>query len=276
MTEIAKSIQLQINDFAVLFQWTQSLATQECANDILFGKSLLKFFIYITWNKNSSAALVKYLCTDVVHYFGQNEYSNDEIDSTFFNFLSDSNCTQIMQLIIDEQKNILSLFEWLLSYKSNFNDTQIITTFYKQINCLMQSINLLLQSDIPIGIHQENLIRILIKFYQFMITLCKHINGRDNLIDCEEKFLKQLVDFNAKKIQNLLQKLITSIQNIKPNDKKNKDGSKKSNKPSTSSNTHDMTTTKIIKCTKQIPQLVYVIEDYEQQLKILDRKFKNV
>ena len=33
MTDIANTIQIQINDYSVLFQWTQTLATQEYASN---------------------------------------------------------------------------------------------------------------------------------------------------------------------------------------------------------------------------------------------------
>jgi hypothetical protein len=38
----------------------------------MFIKSTFKFFIFITWHKNSSAALMKYVCQDLVHLYGMN------------------------------------------------------------------------------------------------------------------------------------------------------------------------------------------------------------
>lgn len=81
------STNLNKNDLDVLFSWCQSLASVKsnglldylfncfsffnlslsCSSftslldDILFVKALLRYFIFVTWHKNSSAALMKYV-----------------------------------------------------------------------------------------------------------------------------------------------------------------------------------------------------------------------
>lgn len=196
-----KTIQIQMNDYHVLFQWTQTLATQEFASieikfitistkktyfnyhyhfskldDFLFSRSLLKFFIFITWSKNSSAALMKYACTDIVRFF-DTYIPDQEIGSAIFNFLSEKNSQFILNVIFDELTNITNSFEWLLSYKAKFEVAAEISNFYKQIMCVMQSLHSLIISNLPpTGQVQENLIKLIIKFYNFMISLSKHVS----------------------------------------------------------------------------------------------------
>ena len=174
MVDIANYVPIQMNDYGVLFQWTQGLSSQDSALDVVFGKHLLQFFIFVTWNKNSSSALMKYLCNDVVNYFGLTDRSQ-EIEASVFNFFADDTSANILKIVFDEQANILSSFEWFISYKSKFDNVQEITTFYKQINCFMQSINSLLLADLPPGPIQESLMRVLIKFFNFMIALSKYV-----------------------------------------------------------------------------------------------------
>lgn len=74
---------LSKNDLEALFAWCQNLAamksnrktihfkeiidyitlTSSNLDDPAFVKSLFKYFTFVTWNKNSSAALIKYICS---------------------------------------------------------------------------------------------------------------------------------------------------------------------------------------------------------------------
>lgn len=118
---------------------------------------------------------MKYLCNDVVNYYGLIDRTQ-EIDTAVFNFLADDTAPHILKMVFDEQANILDSFEWFILYKPQFGNLNEITTFYKQINCFMQSLNSLLLADLPPGPIQENLMRVLIKFFNFMISLCKYVS----------------------------------------------------------------------------------------------------
>ena len=118
---------------------------------------------------------MKYLCTDVVHFF--HTYNKDhEVEPAVFNFLSDKNSTIILNIIFEEESNILTSFEWFLSYKAKFENSQETVAFYKQILCLMQSLNSLIVANLPVGQPHENLIRVIVKFYNFMISMSKHVS----------------------------------------------------------------------------------------------------
>ncbi len=140
----------------------------------MFSKALLKFFIFVTWNKNSSAVLLKHLCNDVVHYF--DSYDTEyQLEPAIFNFLSDKSASIILNIIFEEEANILNSFEWFLSYKPKFETSHEASSFYKQVLSLMNSLHSLIVASLPLG-SQENLIRVIIRFYNFMISLSKHVN----------------------------------------------------------------------------------------------------
>ena len=118
---------------------------------------------------------MKYLCTDVVHFY--DTYNPEyEVEPAVFNFLSEKNSASILSIIFEEESNILNSYEWFLSYKSKFENNKEIGPFYKQVLGLMNSLNSLIVANLPVGQPQENLIRIIIKFYNFMISLSKHVN----------------------------------------------------------------------------------------------------
>ena len=122
---------------------------------------------------------MKYLCTDIVHFF--DTYNQDhEVEPAVFNFLSEKNSSIILNMVFEEEANILNSFEWFLSYKAKFENSQETIAFYKQILGLMQSLNYLIVANLPVGPAHENLIRVIVKFYNFMISMCKHVSIFDS------------------------------------------------------------------------------------------------
>lgn len=85
--------------------------------------------------------------------------------------------------------------------------------------------------------------------------------------------MKRAVDFTAVQMQNPLTYFIRSIQNAKSGISKEKDGKKAKDK--TKENVDANSSGKALKCSKMIPNLVYQYEQYEQQLKLLNKHFKN-
>ena len=74
-------------------------------------------------------------------------------------------------------------------------------------------------------------------------------------------------------MQNPLTYFIRSIQNAKSAGTKEKDAKK--NKDKTKDTSDSNSSGKVLKCNKMIPNLVYQYEQYEQQLKLLNKHFKN-
>ena len=88
--------------------------------------------------------------------------------------MSEKTSNIILNIIFEEEANILNSFEWFLSYKPKFESNQAAVLFYKQVISLMNSLHSLIVSNLPVGV-QENLIRAIIRFYNFMISLSKHV-----------------------------------------------------------------------------------------------------
>ena len=178
MLDISSSITLNLNDYGNLFKWTQTLATEKEISDQIFLKSLFKFFTFITWNKNSSATLMKYLCQDLMHVYGiYRDFSSYVADLStsdkFFNCITDESGQSMISVICDELANQLALLEWFISFKS---DQSSIITFYKQLNCILECLKILLIIKLPSNSPHEIIIRILSKFYNFMISFCKSVS----------------------------------------------------------------------------------------------------
>ncbi|CAF0898848.1 unnamed protein product [Brachionus calyciflorus] len=274
MLDISSSITLNLNDYGNLFKWTQTLATEKEISDQIFLKSLFKFFTFITWNKNSSATLMKYLCQDLMHVYGiYRDFSSYVADLStsdkFFNCITDESGQSMISVICDELANQLALLEWFISFKS---DQSSIITFYKQLNCILECLKILLIIKLPSNSPHEIIIRILSKFYNFMISFCKSIPNR-HVSEEEESLLKRAVDFTAIQMQNPLTCFIRSIQNTKSTTSKDK-GDKKA-KEKGKETVENSGSVRGLKCSKMIPNLVYLYEQYEQQLKLLNKHFKN-
>lgn len=181
--------------------------------------------------------------------------------------LTNENATQIVQVMNEEIVNILSQMDWFITFKQDYGS---MNQLYKQLNSVLECFTFLLKIDTRSGsFSQEQLIKILCKFYGFMITLCKNVTARSGVTEDEIKLLKSVVDVTAVKMQNSLNQFIRHIQNAKSSASKEKDKKQKGKDDAGSSST------KVLKCAKMIPNLVYQVEQYEQQLKMLSKHFKN-
>jgi hypothetical protein len=256
--------------------------TVKCINfitdDPVLVKTLAKFFIFITWHKNSSGALMKYICQDLVFIFqvcrdGETDSSN--LNEQVFNCLTYDNINLLMSAIFDELSNIIDLCDWFISFKTD-HDSMI--HFYKQFNTLLESIKCLLAIDLETNSPQESVLRLLTRFYSFMITLCKSIGNREIRPD-EEILFKAIIDYTALKFQKPLNQFIKLIQNAKSSIGKEKsDKSEKNGADEKSKKAKDdgqSKANKLIKCGKMIPNLVYLVGQYEHQLKLLNKHFEN-
>lgn len=176
-----------MKDYGVLFKWTQAMANERGVRDQIFIKSLLKYFIYITWNKNSSATLMKYLCQELIHVYGINHLFKSYIEDlssieTIFGCVSDETSSSMIGVICDELSSQMSILEWFISFKT---DKTSILSFYKQLNCVLECIKILLIIDLPPNSPHDILIKFLSKFYNFMIAFCKSVSYlfKVNLMD---------------------------------------------------------------------------------------------
>ena len=275
MHEIGLNLSLEKSDYANLFKWTQTQFSGEKLDDPVLVKTLTKFFIFITWHKNSSSALMKYICQDLVFIFQvsrANETDSSNLNEQVFNCLTQDNVTLLLGAVFEELMSIMDLCEWFITFKTDFGS---MSHFYKQFNTLLESIKCLILIDLETNSPQEFVLRLLARFYSFMITFCKSVGNR--VIHAEEESLfKAIIDFTALKFQKPINKFISLIQNSRSTlgkEKGEKAGAEEKNKK-----TKDESQTKankLIKCGKMIPNLVYLVNSYEQQLKCLNKHFEN-
>jgi hypothetical protein len=88
--------------------------------------------------------------------------------------------------------------------------------------------------------------------------------------------LKTVVDFTGAKLQKPLNQFIRAIQNAKSSiTTAGKDG-KKDGKGKENNGNEGLTVSKVLRCARMVPNLVFLIEQYEQQLKLLNKHFTNV
>ncbi len=216
---------------------------------------------------------MKYICHDLVFIFQVSK----ESDSTsaaeqVFNCLTQDNVSQLVAAVYEELTNIIDLSDWFISFKSDYGS---MIHLYKQIHTLIDSIKCLLNIDLQINTHQEPLIRLLTKFYNFMIAFCKSLANREINVE-EENLFKVIVDFTAVKFQKPLSQFIKLIQNAKSSIVKEKsDKGSVEEKSKKQKEEGQAVANKLIKCGKMIPNLVYLVEQYEQQLKLLNKHFKD-
>ena len=103
-----------------------------------------------------------------------------------------------------------------------------------------------------------------------MIAYCKSVLNRE--INSEEDAqIKLCVDFTAKKLQRPLNQFIRLIQNAKSSAAEKGKGEKGGGEKGKKQKDDNMSSTKLIKYARMIPNLVYSIEQYEQQLKLLNK-----
>ena len=244
-------------------------------DDPILVKTLAKFFIFITWHKNSSGALMKYICQDLVFIFQvsrESEVDSSNLNEQVFNCLTHDNVNLLMSAIFEELSSILDLCEWFISFKTDYNS---MVHFYKQFNTLLESIKCLLVIDIETKSPQEPVLKLMTRFYNFMIVFCKTIGNREIKPE-EETVFKAVIDFTALKFQSALNQFIKLIQNAKSSIAKEKgDKGEKDEKNKKAKDDGQSKSNKLIKCGKMIPNLVYLVGQYEHQLKLLNKHFGN-
>jgi hypothetical protein len=147
--------------------------------------------------------------------------------------------------ICEELTSAIVLFEWFIAFKS---DSDFMAPLYKQLGYMLDSIRFLLIADLPLGTCQELLLKLLAKFYAFMITLCKNVRNiflissnlsvienffklfkiaSRNIKENEQKLLKNTVDITVKQFQKPINHLIRLVQNAKSSLLKEKEAEKK-------------------------------------------------
>ena len=219
---------------------------------------------------------MKYICQDLVYIFQVSKESAADASNSneqVFNCLTQDNVSQLIVAVYEELTNIIDLSEWYISFKSDY---QSMFHLYKQLNTLLEAIKCLISIELETHTQQEPLIRLLTKFYNFMIIFCKSLTNRE-LNTEEEGLFKTIVDFTALKFQKPLNQFIKLIQNAKSaaaiKEKADKGGGE--DKTKKQKDDAQATSNKLIKCGKMIPNLVYIVEQYEQQLKALNKHFKD-
>jgi hypothetical protein len=272
MHDIGLSLSLEKSDYANLFKWTQTTFSGEKIEDPVLLKTLINFFIFITWHKNSSVALMKYISHDLTLIYQVSPNQDETCNEQVFNCLARDNISLMMFSVYEELTNIIELCEWFISFKADYSS---MCNFYKQFNTLTESIKCLLIIDVETKAPQEAVLRIFTRFYGFMIVFCKSIGSRQ-ISSEEESSFKSLVDLTAENYQKPISQFIKLIQNASSSAiKENGKGKAKEDKSKKFKQEEQSNANKLIKCAKMIPNLVYLIEQYEQQLKVLNKHFNN-
>lgn len=102
----------------------------------------------------------------------QSNLSETAEDQTF-NIYSHDNMQVILNIVFEELNAQIELFEWLLKFKSDANSTKLLT---KQAVFVLDSLQCLLDLDAPAGAIEEQLLRTLSKFYNFMIAFSRSVS----------------------------------------------------------------------------------------------------
>ena len=216
---------------------------------------------------------MKYICQDLVFLFGTPRDSGADAPATeqVFSCMTQENVSLLIGCVYEELQHIFVVFEWFITFKSDFNS---MTHFYKQLSPVLESIKCLLLVELQKNFSPEPLIKLLVKFYNFMIAYCKSVLNRE--INSEEDAqIKLCVDFTAKKLQRPLNQFIRLIQNAKSSAAEKGKGEKGGGEKGKKQKDDNMSSTKLIKYARMIPNLVYSIEQYYQQLKLLNKHIKD-
>ena len=203
-------------DLGVLFKWVQTALTNEVNNEPALVKLFVKFFIAITWKKNSSAALMKYICKDIVCLLGSGGSADTTVGadtSVAFACLNGEHVTLLTAIVCEEITSLFADFEWFMAFKAA--DVAALGQLHKQLLFVLESLRCLLATiDMQSGASQELLVRLFTKFYAFMNVFCKSVAARPVApASDDEKCLKTIVDFTARRMQKPLEQFIRSVQN---------------------------------------------------------------
>lgn len=269
-----------------VFEWVRNLCKEQTVDDISTAKLLLSTLLAMNQKLSGNMTLLRDLSQDIHSKIGDIDQEVDLEESTHFGLISQRIAAPTaLLLILQNLENELGDTEWAINRLKDYRDGQKLGDDLTQredsekmicvrLGIMINAFHELVQSSIPVGVCIEALFKQVTKLYgtltlltRFYLAMYSQGNG------CLSSRYEKLIKLSGTNLTSYCYSMVTYVQTCE-NDKHQQaaDKAKKNKKKMDVAVQADKL--RVLKQSKNIPNLIFAIEQYEKYLIQLSKKSK--
>ncbi|XP_037538637.1 Fanconi anemia group I protein isoform X2 [Nematolebias whitei] len=284
LTVLSRQLQPSSKQFEQMITWTVKICKETSFEDSAFSKGLLSLFFSLHVLYKSPASLLLELCQDIHSQLGDIDQDVEVEKRSHFAVVNMKTATTATLLVLSQVDKVLDEVDWLIARKKNqtsdksgsAEDSQapgqqdpVEKAVTLQLGTLLTALNELVQTALQLGTCTLTLLRELSRTYTTLTTLVKYyIQMCSNQHAALPARFEKLVKLSGAHLTPQCYSFITYAQNGEFGGGSDEKKKKKRNE------VNSVASTKLLRETKAIPNLIFSIEQYEKYLITLSKKSK--
>ncbi|KAM9311358.1 Fanconi anemia group I protein [Gastrophryne carolinensis] len=271
--------------YVQMLSWVVKICKETSFEDVQFCKSVMTLLFSMHALFKSPVSLLRELCQDIHGHLGDIDQDIEVEKQSHFRIVSVKTAAPtVTLLVLGQAAKVLDEVEWLIlklkmqtgsENKCGDSSTQaanpsepIEKAIILQLGTLLTACHELVQTALPAGSCMDTLLKELTKMYTVLTALVKYfLQVCTNQKGTIPTRLEKLVKLSGSHLTPQCYAFITYAQNIQ---NESLAGDKKKKKEEAAA----LSTAKILRDTKPIPNLIFAIEKYEEFLIKLSKKSK--
>ncbi|XP_072290472.1 Fanconi anemia group I protein isoform X2 [Eucyclogobius newberryi] len=285
LSVLSRQLKPSSQEFVQMITWTVKLCKETSFEDSPFAKGLLSLLFSLHVLYKSPVSLLLELCQDVHSQLGDIDQDVEVEKQSHFAIVNVKTASTVAMLVLSQVDRLLDEVDWLIAKKKsqtliekpgNSEQTQnpgqqdpIEKNVTLQLGTLLTALNELVQTSLSPGTCTITLLRAMSRTYTILTTLVKYYIQVCSNHGTLPSRVEKLVKLSGSHLTPQCYSFITYAQSGEgigggADDKKKK----KKNE------TNMAASTKLLRETKTIPDLIFNIEQYEKYLITLSKKSK--
>ncbi|CAH2274239.1 Fanconi anemia group I isoform X1 [Pelobates cultripes] len=273
--------------FVQMLSWTVKVCKESNFEDVQLCKGLMNFMFSLHALYKSPVSVLRELCQDIHGHLGDIDPDIEvETQSHFAIVNKKTAAPTVTLLVLGQAAKVLDEVEWLITkLKGQLGSEKMVSdgasqtvnprepvekAIILQLGTLLTACHELVQTALPFGSCTDTLLKELAKMYTILTSLIKYyLQVYSTHSGSIPPRLEKLVKLSGSHLTPQCYAFITYVQNSQ-NESLSAAGEKKKKKEDATA----VTTAKILRDTKPIPNLIFAIEQYEKFLIHLSKKSK--
>uniref|UniRef100_A0A8C5MGA8 FA complementation group I n=1 Tax=Leptobrachium leishanense TaxID=445787 RepID=A0A8C5MGA8_9ANUR len=273
--------------FVQMLSWTVKICKESNLDDVQFCKGLMNLLFSLHAQFKSPVTVLRELCQDIHGHLKDIDPDIEvETQSHFAIVNRKTAAPTVTLLVLGQTAKVLDEVDWLITkLKGQLGSEKIVSdgstqalnprepmekAITLQMGTLLTVCHELVQTALPFGSCTDSLLKELAKMYTILTSLIKYyLQVYNTQAGSLPTRLEKLVKLSGSHLTPQCYAFITYVQNMQ-NESLSVAGEKKKKKKEEAA----LSTAKILRDTKPIPNLIFAIEQYEKFLIHLSKKSK--
>ncbi|KAM8973789.1 Fanconi anemia group I protein [Pelodytes ibericus] len=286
LSVLSRLLDSSSEQFVQMLSWTVKICKESNFDDVQFCKGIMNLLFSLHALFKSPVSVLRELCQDIHGHLGDiDEDVEVEKQSHFAIVNLKTAAPTVTLLVLGQAAKVLEEVDWLItklkgqlsSEKISEGETQaanprepVEKAIILQLGTLLTACHELVQTALPAGSCTDTLLKELAKMYTILTSVIKYYlqvcSSHSGQIPAR---LEKLVKLSGSHLTPQCYAFITYVQNIHSKHLSAAGEKKKKKEDATT-----ITSAKILRDTKPIPNLIFAIEQYEKFLIQLSKKSK--